>query len=120
MSIRFSNGTVSYGFTDPSHLFPNLPKGGIYAVLAYDATWKPLPYRVLYFGKAKDLGERVCESHEKYWAWKMEAGYLSSLYYSFMPVALEAERTRIESELIGHYGPPCNDRGNLYKTLFGV
>ena len=72
-----------------------------------------------YFGNAKNLSERVCESHEKYWAWRMEAG-LGGLFYSFLMVGHEWERTRIESALIAHYGPPCNDKGNLYKTLFGV
>ena len=120
MAIAFSNGKMTYGFTEPLHSFPSLPMGGIYAVFAYDKTCGPRPYRVLYFGKARNLRERVCESHEKFWAWKMEAGYLSTLYYSFMLVPLEANRTRIESELIGHYGPPCNDKGNLYKTLYGL
>ena len=120
MGIRFSNGKGTYGFTEPSLGLPRLPMGGVYAVLAHDKTWGPRPFRILYFGKAKNLRERVCESHEKSWAWKMEAGYLSTLYYSFMLVPLEIERTRIESELIGHYCPPCNDKGNLYKTLYGL
>jgi hypothetical protein len=120
MGIRFNNGKGSYGFTEPLRSFPSLAVGGIYAVLAYDKTWSPKPYRVLYFGKAKNLSERVCGSHEKYWSWKMEAGYQSALFYSFMFVTSEDDRTRIESELIAQYGPPCNDKGNLYKTLFGV
>jgi excinuclease UvrABC nuclease subunit len=120
MSIVFTNGIEKWTFTDPSLSFPSIPIAGIYAVLTRDTNWKPLPYRVLYFGKAGDLRGRVCGSHEKFWSWRMEAGGTSLLFYSFRAVATEAERTRIETELIRHYGPPCNDKDNLYKTLFGL
>ena len=121
MSIEFSDGRTAHEFTEPSKSFPIVELPGLYAVMIYDATCQPRPYRVLYFGKAGNLRQRVCESHEKSWAWQMEAALISPLFYSYLRVNTEADRARIEGDLISYYAPVCNERGNpIIRARYGL
>jgi excinuclease UvrABC nuclease subunit len=81
--------------------------GGLYAVMVYDATCAPLPYRLIYVGKAGKLSERVCASHEKYSSWK-RAACGSPLYVAFRLIADESARTIAERQIIEKYRPECN------------
>jgi hypothetical protein len=121
MNIHFSDGRLAHAFSEPSKCFPIVELAGLYAVMIYDARCQPRPYRVLYFGKAASLRQRVCGSHEKFWAWQMEAGLNSPLFYSYMPVNVEDDRTRIERDLIANYLPVCNEKGNpIIQALYGI
>jgi len=60
--IWFSERYFSEPMVFDSASLPSCP--GIYAILVFDWTSKPRPYRVLYFGKAADLSERVVRSRE--------------------------------------------------------
>jgi excinuclease UvrABC nuclease subunit len=121
MNIHFSDGQLAHPFSDPSKCFPISELPGLYAVMIYDASCQPRPYRVLYFGKAANLRQRVCASHEKFWAWQMEAGLNSPLFFSYLRVNAEADRARIERDLIANYSPVCNEKGNpMIKALYGI
>lgn len=95
--------------------------GGLYAILVHDATCSPRPYRLIYLGKAGDLSERVCGSHEKYESW-MRAACGAQLFVAFYLMANELARTSAERRLIEHYRPECNKTFNhgLYEALFKV
>ena len=92
---------------------PSLP--GIYAILVVDFTCSPRPYRVLYFGKAIKLDERVVRSHEKYEEWERAAGS-SRLYVSYhiMSDTTDWQRAAVEKDLIKYYAPPCNKTFNPF------
>ena len=87
---------------------------GLYAVLVYDPSASPRPYRVIYFGQARDLSDRVTGSHEKYLSWCTAAGGSANLYVAFhwMLGSIESQRTIAERELIQHYAPECNSTHN--------
>jgi len=86
-------------------LVPNY--GGLYAVMVYDATCTPLPYRLIYVGKAGNLSERVCRSHEKYQSWE-RAACGAQLFASFHCMISESVRTTAERQIIERYRPECN------------
>jgi hypothetical protein len=76
-SIRFGD----WGFSSPELLIGDgllglggLESPGLYVVMAYDAGWRPLPYRPLYFGESDKIWTRATPSHENYETWKREAG----------------------------------------------
>ena len=113
---------IVYGnrsFSEPQR-FPSLSTpvaSGIYAILVPDSSYRPRPFRVIYFGESNNLFTRVCTSHEKYADWQREAGVnslygTSDLYVAFHPTNdLTDQRLRdAECELINQYLPPCNDR----------
>ena len=81
--------------------------GGLYAVMARDASCSPLPYRLIYVGKAGNLSERVCRSHEKYPSWE-RAARGAQLFVAFHSIADESARTMAERRIIEHYKPECN------------
>jgi hypothetical protein len=81
--------------------------GGLYAVMVHDATCSPLPYRLIYLGKAGKLSERVCGSHEKYTSWERVACG-AQLFVAFHLIADESDRTIAERRIIEHYRPECN------------
>ena len=85
--------------------------GGIYAVMVYDSTWKPLPYRPIYIGEAQNLSERVCQIHEKYDSW-VRAACGGQLYVAFHCIEGEAARKAAERRLIEHFKPECNKTFN--------
>jgi hypothetical protein len=90
------------------------PSGGIYVVMVLDHGWSPQTYRPLYFGQCESFCERLTTRHEKLPSWHNEACG-SALYVSLhtMPAASTEGREARENELIDHYHPPCNIRGNL-------
>ncbi len=115
-------------FSEPAHFsfFLQQSGGGIYAILVPDISAKPRQFRVIYFGQAGKLRDRVSVGHEKYGAWLREAGTPENLYVSFYAMSgAEGERDVLERQLIEHYQPVCNiiysPRGALfnefYKTL---
>jgi hypothetical protein len=121
MSIRF----LDFTFTEPA-LFHTASKpgcGGLYAVMVFDASCSPRPYRVIYFGKARDLSERPSTSHENYRSW-LRASAGSPLYVAFCRIDLPLLRGAIERRIIAHYQPACNETFNpaftTLSTLRGV
>ena len=95
--------------------------GGLYAVMVHDGTCSPLPYRLIYVGKAGNLSERVCLSHEKYPSWA-QAACGAQLFVAFHSIADESARAIAERQIIEHYRPECNQTFNhgLYEALFKV
>jgi hypothetical protein len=63
-------------FNEPTPFSMILPgtTQGIYAILAFDARFRPRPFRVLYLGESKNLKERVTDQHEKFSDWVQAAG----------------------------------------------
>ena len=55
---------------------------GLYVVIAYDATWRPLPYRPLYFGESENVWRRATPAHENHASWQRIAGS-ATLYRAF-------------------------------------
>jgi hypothetical protein len=124
-SIRFGD----WVFLSPELLTGNtflglggLESPGLYVVLAYDAGWRPLPYRPLYFGESDKMWSRATTSHENYESWKCESG-TTTLYRAVHRVtgSTRIQRQARESALIAHYNPPCNQRlsFNLGLGFFG-
>jgi hypothetical protein len=98
-------------FSEPTRFSSSLPPlgGGLYAVLVPNSTVEPKPFRVIYFGQAGNLNDRVTRGHEKFQEWLNEAGSISRLHVSFhtMP-GDESERRSVEQQLIEQYQPACN------------
>jgi hypothetical protein len=107
-------------FTEParfSFFLPPFISGGLYAILVPDAAAKPRPFRVIYFGESGELAKRVRPSHEKYPDWVREAGGAPTLFVSFHTmIGGQNERVALESELIAHYKPACND---IFNPFYG-
>jgi hypothetical protein len=110
-------------FSEPQILFsewlPTLP--GLYAVLVFDLSGKPRPYRAIYFGKAEDLAARVTSSHEKYNDWTRTCRSVTGLYlvYHPMPNSSDWQRSELERSLIKAYTPECNEKHNPLADAFG-
>lgn len=106
-----------YAFSEPSSsvnagsLF-GIAQPGVYAILVYDPSCRPRPYRVLYFGESQDIYSRATTSHEKYDDWRREAGPGVTLYraFHFMSGSSQAQRQVVETNLIETYNPPCNQK----------
>jgi hypothetical protein len=81
--------------------------GGLYLIMIADGTCTPLPYRLIYVGKAGNLSERVCASHEKLPSWKRAAGG-AQLFVAFHCMIDESARTTAEQQIIERYRPQCN------------
>jgi hypothetical protein len=112
--IKFKDFWFSGPFpfaTAPKHSW-----SGIYAVCAYDATWGPRPYRIIYFGESGNMAERVTPSHENFPAWVRAAGTRFNLYVAFHNVT-RLERMTVEKRLIEHYNPACNQVHNAFRGL---
>jgi hypothetical protein len=103
-------------FSEPSAFSSTfIPKlSGLYAIVAFDLAGSPRPFRVIYFGKASDLSDRVVRSHEKYDTWCQAAGSSGRLLISYhlMPNAHDLELYSAEDVLIKHYQPVCNMKSN--------
>jgi hypothetical protein len=80
--------------------------GGVFAVLIYDAAYKPLPYRAVHFGSATDFSAgRLLASHAKYAEWLAAGRTQWGLYvasYS-MPEANALTRLALERYLTHYY-----------------
>jgi len=115
MSIYFGDNTSSpFEFSEPILLsrWAVKPKfGGVYAILIPDQSNSPLPFSVIYFGKATSFAERLSTSHEKYPCWRAECTEGGQLYLALCPIATEEARANVESRLIQAYKPVCNERG---------
>jgi hypothetical protein len=85
---------------------------GVYAILTDDASCRPRPFRVLYFGETENLWARATSEHENFPAWRREIGLYGKLYRAFhlMPASSQPRRQMVESALIEAYNPPCNKR----------
>jgi hypothetical protein len=117
--IRFQDKIFSEPKAFASAWLP--PSPGIYAILVYDASCKPRPYRVIYFGMARDLAARAVSSHEKYSAWCRAAGGAGKLYVSHHAItnARALARAIVEEQLIKAYSPECNRTHNPSGGFFG-
>lgn len=109
MSIRYGG----YVFDAPAPLAAwSAPgKAGVYAILVPDQTYRPMPFRVIYFGESGDMSERgFLKGHRKYSCWIREAGSEESLYIAVypMPKSTPEQRRAVESKLISEVGPVCN------------
>ena len=110
MKIRFAKYEfdgpyAAAGWTPPS-------SGGIYAVMVYDAAYNPLPYRVIFFGQAHDLSNRgLLRAHPKVPEWLAAAGTRGLYVATYaMPGSTELTRLAVETHLVHHYQPECNER----------
>ena len=117
--ILFSEPEALSGSTRPVGLIYRSP--GLYVILAFDATYRPWPYRALYFGESENIRSRATTSHENYESWRREGGDLLYLAFHEMPGSQQNKRQAIESGLITQYNPPCNQRLSLnISKLFGL
>ena len=64
VGIRFNNRI----FREPVPLSLALApvSSGIYAILVADASWRPRPFRVIYFGECHNFSQRVTGDHEHF------------------------------------------------------
>lgn len=108
MSIVYSN----YTFSEPVFLSNWNPpyEAGIYVILKYDSSFKPKPYKALYFGQSSNMSERGFSSHHARSCWIRNAGSEDKLYIAtyLIPNSKEPERLKVESKLIADYQPLCN------------
>jgi hypothetical protein len=89
-------------------------KAAVYAIMTKqdDPTDKPASYLPIYIGQSENLDERgFIRSHHKFGCWMREAGSTVNIFIAVypMPNSTEADRQRIESQLISKYKPVCND-----------
>lgn len=130
----------SFRFSEPSTLLSNLrrlpleelllrarPTGvpGLYAIMLFDSTCNPRPFRVIYFGQSDNIYYRASKTHENYEDWCKAAGR-NSLYVSFYEMlgSTELQREIDETTLIDTYKPICNDKRSvnleaMVQTLLG-
>jgi hypothetical protein len=119
-----------YGFSEPTVLPPTptlfdtlIGQPGLYAILVFDPSCTPRPYRVLYFGESENIQTRATGTHEKLSHWRTHAGPMAEIYRSLCPLssATKLERQQAESTLITEYTPPCNERLSFdFARLFGA
>lgn len=114
--IQFNNSV----FTEPVPFSLALPpiSSGIYAILAPEASCRPRPFRVIYFGESCNFLQRVTEGHERFNDWSAEAGGAANIYVAFChtPLLKEQQRRWVEYDLVDRYRPACNSQDN--QTLF--
>jgi hypothetical protein len=112
---------VEAQFSEPMQFGGWLPKSpGLYAILVWDLSCRPRPFRAIYFGMASDIGARVGTSHEKYDEWMRCAG-MTGLYTAHhrMPGSTERQRADLEARLITRCRPDCNVAFNPVPGIFG-
>lgn len=121
--IRFGDHFFSHPeLLDDAGFLAVLDSPGLYVVMAYDAVWRPLPYRPLYFGESDRIWGRATDAHENYTSWRREAG-TATLYRAFHHMAGSTQRQRqmVESALILAYNPVCNRKLSFdFAGLLGV
>ena len=86
---------------------------GVYAILT--------GRRVLYFGESEAMTRRATSSHEHFVDWCREANGSENLQVAFyhMPRSSKQERMAVESALIKHRCPPCNEQFNPFAEYLG-
>lgn len=115
---------LGHTFTDPMsfrlRLSPISP--GIYAILTADRSWGETEYRVIYFGQCDDFSRHVARTHEHYSDWLEEAGGIENLYVAFYPTPFltGTQRRDVESSLIAHYHPVCNEKFSRPFSFHGL
>lgn len=119
-----------YSFSEPTFL-PSTPsavdiflgESGLYAILVYDPSCTPRPFRVLYFGESENIQTRATGTYENFSHWQIQAGFVTQIYRSLCPLsrATKLERQKVESVLIAEYTPPCNERLSFdFTRLLGA
>lgn len=91
--------------------------GGVYAVMVRDSRWQPLPYRVLYIGKAERFGDGFLRTHPRYWEWCAMAWTPARLYVASYAAETAEFRDWLEGHLLAHYRPECNAMARADKVL---
>jgi hypothetical protein len=122
--IRFNNRV----FTEPMPFSLARPpvSSGVYAILAPDASFRPRPFRVIYFGESHNFSHCITGSHERFSDWTLQADGAANLYVAFCPTPLlrELQRRWVENDLIVRYRPACNLRDNhphsFYQPLLSL
>lgn len=116
-----------YTFTEPVLFRLRLSpiSAGIYAILMGDRSWGATEPQIIYIGQCDDFSRRVSRSHEHYSDWVTEAGGIENLYVAFCPTPSlpEAQRREVESSLVAHYHPVCNERFSRhfsFGALLGI
>ena len=106
MTIRFAGH--DFDGPCPAALWIPPPEGGVFAIMVYDAAYKPLPYRAIHFGEATEFSARaLLVAHPKYAEWLAAGRSQWGLYiatYS-MPGANPLTRLALERYLTNHYLP---------------
>ena len=110
MSIRWLDcvfeGPFPIRYWDP----PNSP--ALYCIMTKpDPQKNPKSFRILYFGKTKDLRDKnFWRSHKKMDCWKNFAGSDDNLFIGIysMPNSTAASRLEAIERLVDKYKPVCN------------
>lgn len=110
MTMSFAD----YLFSEPERLPSWKPPymAGIYAILMDDPSCTPVPFRPIYFGETDDMSEPgLIQHHPLHDCWYKQTGSVYRLHIavSEMPESSTAERQRMQTELIKHYRPICNE-----------
>jgi hypothetical protein len=85
-------------------------RAAVYAIM-YKRDRSEDRYFIIYFGESENLSYRgFYRSHHKYNCWIQYAGSDDNLYIGIntMPNSTDAERRRVEQDLIRQYDPYCN------------
>lgn len=124
--IKFND----YTFSEPTALPPSSAfmetiagQPGVYAVLVFDPTCTPRPFRPVYFGESDNIHGRAAGTHENQSSWRAEAGTNTPLYRALCPLPglTKAQRQQVESLLIAKYSTPCNQKLSFdFARLLGV
>jgi len=85
---------------------------GVYAIIAYDKSFGPVPYKIIYYGEASNFSRpNFLTSHRKYSYWTREADP-PSLYiaiYTRLPESSKQQKKVVKAELLSRYKPICNN-----------
>lgn len=118
--IRFLDVEFCGPFEFSSAWLP--PSPGVYAIIVRNDIRLLRPYRPIYFGKTDRLSSRATSYHERYEDWCQVSGGPGSLLiaYRSMMGSRDAERVKLETQLIERYAPACNDQHNAMYGLPGL
>lgn len=112
---------LGHTFTEPTSFRLRLSpiSAGIYAILTADRSWGTMEYRVIYVRQCDDFSRYVNRAHERYGDWLTEAGSVDNLYVAFCPTPslTEVQRRGVESSLIAHYHPVCNEKPSKHLSF---
>ncbi len=110
--------TINLGGAEFEGPFPmedwNPPrKAAVYAIMTrQDPTGRQASYLPIYIWQSENLDERgFLRSHHKFGCWIREAGSTGNLFIAVqpMPQSTEADRQRIENQLVFKSKPVCNN-----------
>jgi hypothetical protein len=119
--IKFNDYTFSEPTALPASSAAGQPR--VYAVLVFDPTCTPRPYRPVYFGESDNIHGRAAGTHENHSSWSAEAGTNTPLYRALCPLPglTKTQRQQVESLLIAEYSTPCNQKLSFdFARLLGV